>query len=257
MKITLTSLLFTFFLCSFQTLFASNNLTEAEAVQRVRVKFVSPSGNIRPLLLGFTPDDAASDGVDYGYDAKTMDNYPNDLNWIIEDERYVIQGVGRYETSKFYPFVLFLAETGDVTIALTALENFDSEIPVYLYDAVYDDYTQINDSPFKRFVQPGTYHNRFFLAFSPKDVVLSNDKKWFEDSIKISDTNDELKIEFKNINSLDKLTIYSVDGKMIFSSANRSTADIRFASSNIKNIPLLLEVYADGRRYNKLLLIPK
>ena len=42
---------------------------ETNQIKRVRLDFTSPLGYTRHLLLGFTPDNAASDSFDYGYDA--------------------------------------------------------------------------------------------------------------------------------------------------------------------------------------------
>lgn len=256
MKITFPSLVFLILCFSFQAVLGSTNLTEAESVQRVRINFISPSGNIRPLLLGFTPDDAATDGVDYGYDAKNMDNYPNDLNWIINDERYVIQGVGSYNPSKFYEFGLYLEETGIVTIALTALENFNTEIPVYVYDAEFDDYTQINDTSFVRSIQPGTYRNRFYLAFSTENVVLSNEQNKFEDNIKITHKNGEVQFNFNNNSSSKKISIHSLDGKQLYANVTVER-NSGIPSSDLVNIPLLISVNIDNLRLEKIIIIPQ
>ncbi len=58
-------------------------------VQRVRLLFESPTGYVRPLLLGFDPTNTATDGVDFGWDVLNFDDLPGDLNWIIEGDRYV------------------------------------------------------------------------------------------------------------------------------------------------------------------------
>ena len=38
------------------------NAFEYRTMQRVRIDFESPNGYVRPLLLGFTTDNAATDG---------------------------------------------------------------------------------------------------------------------------------------------------------------------------------------------------
>lgn len=229
---------------------------EDHAIQRVRVSFVSPEGNVRPLLLGFTPDDSATDGVDYGYDAKNNTNYPNDLNWIINGERYLIQGVGRFEDYKFYEFGLWLEEVGDFYIVLTDLENFHSEISVYIYDAVMDDYTQINDTPFQRQVEPGAYLNRFFLAFSVDSVTLSDDENTLAESTKIytEDGGETLSIKSRSLN-LDKVSLYSVDGKMVYNSNRPNSNYLKIPYSRYKSVPVLIRIKAENKVLSKLILI--
>lgn len=141
----------------------------AAQIQRVRIDFVSPDDYTRHLLLAFTPDNAATDGYDYGYDALNIEDFPNDLNWMIGEDRFIIQGVGAFDDSKQYSLGLFLADSGDIEIVLTDLENFDSDIDVFVYDLLLDSYTRINDENFKMSIEANIYHNRFFIAFSKPD----------------------------------------------------------------------------------------
>ena len=151
------------------TLIAQSN-NNANEIQRVRIDFVSPDKYTRHLLLAFTPDNAATDGFDYGYDGLNPDHFLNDLNWMIEGERYIIQGVGVFNDTKQYPFGLFLGDSGDIEIILTGLENFDSEIDVFIYDLLLDTYTRINDNSFKMNIDADEYLNRFFIAFKGAEV---------------------------------------------------------------------------------------
>lgn len=157
------------YLC-FAVFFSFYNICDAQ-IQRVRIDFVSPDKYTRHLLLAFTPNNAATDGFDYGYDGPNPDNFLNDLNWMIDGKRYVIQGVGAFDETKQYPFGLFLADSGDIEIALTALENFDSVIDVFIYDSFLDTYTQINTANFKMNIEANVYLNRFFIAFKGADEI--------------------------------------------------------------------------------------
>lgn len=140
--------------------------TASSSIQRVRIDFVSPQGYTRHLLLGFTSDNSASDGVDYGYDALNIENFPDDLNWRIGDNNYIIQGVGAFSTSKIYPFRMFLSNDGAIEIGLNALENFATPIDVFIYDAMLNTFTQINDAEFNTSMLSGEYINRFFITFT-------------------------------------------------------------------------------------------
>ena len=81
-------LVFAIFFCSLighSTNQSQEQFSIATQIQRVRVTFKSANGYTRYLLLAFTPNDTASDGFDYGYDALNIDNFADDMNWIIED----------------------------------------------------------------------------------------------------------------------------------------------------------------------------
>jgi hypothetical protein len=121
-KITQVCIAFIFVLSmnsfSSNTISANNNnngqITQPGTIQRLRLNIVTPQGYLRQLLLGFTSDNAASDGVDYGYDALNFDDFPDDCNWVINDDRFVIQGVGAFDETKKYPLGLFLTNSGSV-----------------------------------------------------------------------------------------------------------------------------------------------
>ncbi len=146
----------------------------SSSIQRVRIDFTMPNGFVRHLLLGFTPDNTATDGVDYGYDGLNPDDFPDDLNWIIEDERYVIQGVGAFENTKIYPLGLFLSNSGDIEIKLTGLENFTEDINVFVFDAKLNTYTQLNDANYSGYSDSGDYTDRYFITFLDIFMIQHN-----------------------------------------------------------------------------------
>ena len=76
---------------------------EIDDIQRVRLNFTTPEGAIIPSLLGFTPDNAATDEFNYGYDAEFIDDYPNFMAYLIGDKNYIIQGVGAFDETKRFP----------------------------------------------------------------------------------------------------------------------------------------------------------
>ncbi|TPV33746.1 T9SS type A sorting domain-containing protein, partial [Paucihalobacter ruber] len=164
-----------------------------DAVKRVRLRFKSPEGAIKPLLLGFVPNNLANDDVNYGYDAKNRDNYPSDISWLINDEKYAIQGVGDFNEASMYPVGIDLAISGKIEINLNELENFDNEISVYVFDALLDTYTLINEANFTTYLEAGDYFDRFFITFTSERTL----------------TNEE-------VNSTQNLLYYLFDSKQIY-----------------------------------------
>ncbi len=161
-----TYLCLAFFCCL--TVYAQ---TESKSnIQRVRIDFKTPEGYVRHLLLAFTKDNSATDGIDYGYDARNRDKLKDDLNWMINSQRFVIQGVGAYSEFKRYPFGMFLTNSGPIEISLTALEHFDTSIPVFVHDAWSDTYHKINDLSYRKIMESGVYHDRFFLFRGVKNI---------------------------------------------------------------------------------------
>ncbi|WP_369993580.1 T9SS type A sorting domain-containing protein [Winogradskyella sp.] len=194
----------------------------AQDIQRIYLNFETNTGFQRQLLLGFTPDNVATDGYDYGYDGGTFNDYADDFGWIIEGNSYVIQGVGEFNTNKYYPIGMFLTNSVDVTVSLAELNNFEEDIDVYLYDVELDSYTLLNASNFTQTLQADNYIDRFYITFSTTaHLEINNNLLSVEDNevasvnIWYSKSNNELYVSgiFNSAGAL--LSLYSLEGKKI------------------------------------------
>lgn len=231
-------------------------------IQRVRIDFTGPDGYTRHLLLGFTTNNAASDGFDYGYDAINIDNFPNDMNWMIGDQRYVIQGVGAFQNTKNYRLGVFLRDTGNIQIRLNALENFDEEIPVYIYDSLLDTFTLLNEFNFDTHLSEGDYVNRFYITFSDSENLnIETSALSIEESnveqLKlvhyISSNSLELKGNQEFI-SIDHITLYDLTGKEVYSKSIRSNR-VSLVELNLSGIHIAQVVTENNQILSKLVTL--
>jgi hypothetical protein len=233
-------------------------------IQRVRLDITSPLGYVRHLLLGFTPDNAATDGVDYGYDAKNIENLPDDTNWMIEGNRYVIQGVGAFNTSKYYPLGIFLTNSGTISIALNSLENFENPINVYVYDAELDTYTGINDSNYSNTMESGTHLNRYYIAFTnipPANIgensALSIAENTLQNiSISYLKHSKTLCIDSKGLVTLKQVTLYNLQGQRLLDLGKVTQNRVEIAMDYPKASPIILQIQSDdGQLLHKKLIL--
>jgi len=207
-------------------------------IQKIQIDFTMPNGYVRHLLLGFTPDNKASDGIDYGYDALNIDTFPDDLNWMIEDKRFVIQGVGAFDDTKKYHLGLFLENSGAISIDLTSTYNFQTPINVYIYDTLLDTYTNINDSNYEASMNSGEYLDRFYIAFKDEsqtdkfaDNSLSTDAFNLENTkVNYLSNTKELYINTHNNFIIETINIYNLLGQEIYS--------LNHVNSKLVKIPL-------------------
>ncbi|MEO5789536.1 T9SS type A sorting domain-containing protein, partial [Gelidibacter sp.] len=158
--------------------------SNANDIQRLRLEFKTPEGAIRYLLLGFTPDDAATDGIDYGYDGVNSDDFPSDLSFAIEGKKFVIQGVGAFDVNKKYPLDMSLKTAGNVELSLTGLENFEAPIDVFVHDAEMDTYTKINNTSFQMPMLSGQYSDRFSIVFTTNSTLSTIDQEFKDVNVK-------------------------------------------------------------------------
>lgn len=247
----------------------SINLSIAQVEsQNIRVDFQNPEGFTRHLLLGFVPDNSATDGLDYGYDALNINDLEDDLNWIIEDDRYVIQGVGAFDIEKYYPLGMFLENDGDIEISLNNLENFEEQIDVYLYDLELDTFTLLNEADYVNNLSADTYLNRFYLTFSTSvadainEQVLSLSENEIS-AIKVWQSNVDRKIYIKNIpEQINEavITLYSIDGKKVKEILEPSTNynnSTEIETTNLSQGVYLLQIKSSSYNYSTKVCIAK
>lgn len=255
----ITYLCFAFLFC-----FSFTGTGQTSSIQRVRVDFVGPMGYTRHLLLAFTPNDAASDNVDYGYDALVFDNFPDDLNWMIDNDRYVIQGVGKFNDTKYYPFGMFLQNSGNIKIRLTALENFEAPINVFIYDSVLNSFTSINNSDYVKSISKGEYLDRFFITFTNNTDLLNiasssnNALSLAENDLEKASFNylkgsKELMVKTNTSVNLNEISVYDILGKKLVNIHNINSNNVKIPLANINTSSSLIVrlLTEDGKQMNK------
>jgi len=234
------------------------NITEAQ-IQRVRIDFESPLGFVRPLLLGFDPNNVATDGVDLGWDALNADNFPDELDWLIANElgiinHYVIQGVGAFDETKKYPFGLLLTNSGNITISLNSLENFDPPINVYIYDSEYDTYTQINNTSFTANMPSGEYLDKYYIAFLEPSLSLNENNLQEEAEIKYLSNTKELYINTNN-SYIKQVSLHSLLGQEVFSLKDINSNKLRILLDFIKTDFNIVTIITDNGSVSKKIII--
>ena len=189
---------------------------ELDAIQRIRILFVSPENATIPLLLGFVPNGMATDGFDYGYDAPKFDNFPSDLSFTIENENYAIQGVGPFDETKVYPLTLELNEAGTVEIMVSEIENFDEVINVYLHDELLNTYTLINnDSTYEYYLEAGVYNNRFYITFNEDETLDLVEQEFSKVQVSYLHQSDEIYIKTPESINIKQVYLINILGQTI------------------------------------------
>ena len=232
----------------------------AQDIQRVRVDFTSPNGSVRQILLGFTPDNSATDGFDFGYDAPNWSNYEFDLNWIIEDYRYLIQGVGAFDETKELPLGLYMGQTEEIKISLNSTENFDEDIEVYLFDSELNTYHLLSDSDYLETIESGEYTDRFYITFSIptsyQQIVLSNDK--FDNEsvfIRYLSNTKEISVSSKQSTVIKAIELYDMTGKLVFKSNSINKTNYQQKYSNPNKGVYIIKVNTENGVVSKSVLI--
>src|SRR5690606_20743521 len=126
---------------------------------KVRIGFNSYNNFHRQLLIGFM-DELATEGIDPGYDAIHIDNQQNDMYFLNDGQKLMIQGASYFDSSKTYPLGVKTFAAGTVEFTLDGTENVDESIDIFIQDKTTGLYHSIRNEHFSIDLPQGEIHNR-------------------------------------------------------------------------------------------------
>ena len=215
----------------------SKNAIVKENYKKIRLGFNSNNQYHRQVLLGFMNEKATS-GMDYGYDALLLDDFPNDMYFLVGEKKLVIQGVGFFDVDACLPIGVKTNVEGEVSFILDAIENFDAEQAIYIYDNQTNTYHNLRTEMFKVVLPIGINNTRFSLRF--KDKTLKVAQNSLTDAFQIFYIQNGNSLEIKN-NSIDltveKVTLYTILGQSISSwkVENQEQENIKIPIKNVSS----------------------
>ncbi|MGE5943304.1 MAG: T9SS type A sorting domain-containing protein, partial [Flavobacteriales bacterium] len=195
----------------------------------IRLMYDSPLGYHRQLVIGASSK--ASNKFDLGYDAFMIDVNQEDLYWIIDEGKFIIQGVESFDDSQELPLGLIVKKAGLARIKVDTLENTDPKLNLYIKDEVTKEVFEINDKPFEIYLEPGTYNDRFKLVFrssesSPTSEVASEVEINNTISVFYNTELSELKIINKHSVNISEVRLYNMLGQIKKTIKLNSSKDI-------------------------------
>ncbi len=146
---------------------------QGDTRMKLRIGFNSVSNIRRQLLI--TVDENASPNYDWGYDSKYIDTQIDDMYWLINDEKYTIQGINDINESTIIPLGMHTDKDGLNSISIDALEHTPDNFEIYLHDKELNIYHDLNQSDYNISLAPGVYFGRFELAFSKAQTLAVSD----------------------------------------------------------------------------------
>jgi hypothetical protein len=151
----------------------SNDPIKDQKLFKIRLGFNTSDKFHRQLLLGFM-NEKATDGEDYGYDAKQIDTRDNDMYFLINNSKYNIQGVGQFDVNKIYPLGINATIDGNVQFTLDEALNLPSDVSICILDKLTGEVHNISRQTFKVNLEVGEYLDRFALTFTMQKLVAED-----------------------------------------------------------------------------------
>ncbi|GGD21615.1 LamG-like jellyroll fold domain-containing protein [Hyunsoonleella pacifica] len=151
---------------------ASKTDKKQEGKPLLKLVFTSPEGYLRQIVLG--ADVNASQSFDIGYDAFMIDVAKEDMYWMLDDKKLVIQGVTSFENNQEFDLGLKVNTSGLAKISTEIIEN--SDVSVLVKDTETNEVFDITNTPFEIFLEPNSYHGRFKIMLNSQSNQLSTDE---------------------------------------------------------------------------------
>jgi hypothetical protein len=192
---------------------------------KFRIGFDAPKIDHRQLLL--TVDQKASYGIDWGFDALMYQVLTDDMYWLLENKKYVIQAVDTLNCEKQISLGIQTLTGGVITIKIDKLENVSEELDVFLMDRETNILHDLRKSNYTTTLAAGEHHNRYSLAFKMKNGAADFD----EDAVLVSE---DINIELIRVSE-----ILVADGPEIAYPAIEFCLDRMNTSITIKNPKLV------------------
>lgn len=200
---------------------------------KLRIGFDSSEGFHRQLLLTF--DDNATLDYDRAYDGQVFEDQVNDMNWLIDDNKYAIQAIPNLvsDTKVVLPLWVKVAETGTIKIGLDDALNLSEKLFFYLHDKYTNTYTKLRNNAYKVSLNSGVYDDRFEIVLRTSPIENSNTKS-------IAKTTDYIGASHQKTSQL--ISVYSKDNKeqiahiTVYNTIGQLVGEYSFSGTNPQEV---------------------
>jgi len=181
---------------------------------KFRIGFNSVNQIYRQLLL--TVDSNATANIDWGYDGEINEQQMDDMYWMIEDGKYVIQGTNLVNYSTIAPVGIHTRDNGLNIISIDQLKNVPDDLDIYVYDKELDLHHNLRNSDYRVHLNAGEYLERFQIVFNDTPPLSVDDNELDEGFQIYYVTNDEnLVIVNPNAVTVNSLEIFNILGQSL------------------------------------------
>lgn len=147
---------------------------ESNDIPHIRINTIINNEFTRQLALAFLPE--ATDGVDRGLDAVSMDNFPSDTFFLMEGKNYIITGTN-FDVTKQIPLTVKAEASTTLKFYIPEVINFNPAQKIFLYDASDASYHNIKTGNYEVTIPAGVFPDRFKITFTDKTLGTNEETK--------------------------------------------------------------------------------
>lgn len=231
-----------------------NSAATEDKRPKIRVGYKSPKTYRAQLLV--TADPRATTGVDWGFDGKQRGSLKENMYWMIEDDKYAVQGIDEFKESTALPLGLHTDIDGESKILIDALENMPEDKKIYLYDKVADVYHDLKLGEYTVFLNAGEYLERFEITFN-NGITLSNEDNTFNSlNTYFNNHNKSIVINNPELQPLKSVELYNIIGqKIAVYPISDNKKYMQFTTSKISDGIYTIKVNTENNSMSKKVIV--
>ena len=192
----------------------SNNGIGVEPDNRLKLRIGFETSNVKNRQLLLTIDNRATDKIDKGFDARVSTFQDNDLYWLNEGEKLVIQGIGELSRETIVPVGINLKEKGIINIKVDTINNPYEGMEVFIRDNITKDVYDIKNGEFEIELEAGEYNSKYSIVFKPK-YDFSEEDEILENNLNVYLNDSDLTITRISEIGISKVTAFNIIGQQI------------------------------------------
>lgn len=226
---------------------------ESNDIPHIRINAIINNEFTRQLALAFLPE--ATDGVDRGLDAVSMDNFPSDTFFLMEGKNYIITGTN-FDITKQIPLTVKAEASTTLKFYIPEVINFDPTQNIFIYDASDASYHNIKTGNYEVTIPAGVFPDRFKITFTDKSLGTNEETK--SNFFIMQDNSSRLlKATNPDFISFKSFYLYDMVGKTVRSKDNLGAEEnYSFSTSGLSSgVYIATFITADNEKISQKVII--
>jgi hypothetical protein len=232
----------------------TNNSAIADSRLKLRIGFNSVNTIRRQILA--TVDPNATANIDWGYDGMNNESQMDDMYWLIENDKFVIQGIDAISTQTILPIGIHTDNDGNNSIVLDELENATENFDVFVHDKELNIYHNIKDSDYTIYLAAGEYLDRFEITFSNQDALSTNDEELNKIDVHYSNAIESIVLINPTMQSIKSIEMSNILGQTITDIKNITNENYKeIEVKNLSSGTYIIKLRTDNGTISKKVLV--
>jgi len=184
--------------------------------KRLKIRVSLETEHIANKQILLTIDERATDGIDKGFDAQPFDLLNNDIYWVVEDEKLVIQALGELFEESEVPIGIITLGTTDLKIKVDTIQNPYPNMEVYIRDNLTMETYDIKNGAFEINLSEGEYNDKYSIVFKPKEEIPVEVEEIFNSlNVFVNENNNFIRIQKPEELIIYEISLFNVIGQQL------------------------------------------